>query len=275
MSKTALVWLTLYAGSLFGSFLNPTYGLMGIMTEYYRRPVLQWWGDELPRLRWNFIVTTVFAVTVLMKFSDARPLERIDKSTKFWWTAFAINLWLVALILPYDRARAYEFAVYWSKVAILMPLLLLAVLRTRKAIDLFIFANVIGVGVWGWDAYMAPRREASRLVNVGSSDTLDDNSAAVHLILMMPLITAMILNAGDKIRRIVSVISLPLTINTFILCNSRGATVGLASALWLVPFLAKKGHRLRSLGVGVAVAGEVDERPRPSRGQKRVSELAM
>ncbi len=255
MSKTALLWLALYCGSLVATWVDPMYGLIGIFTEYYRRPGYQWWGNELPNLRWNFIVTAAFAASVFVRYGDLSSLPKVHKSTLFWWAAFAVNLWLVALINPIDRVRALEFATYWSKVALMMPLLLVLVLRSRRSIDLFILANIVGVAIWGWDAYTDPHREASRLVRIGSGDTLNDNAAAIHLLLILPLVVITILNSKSRIQRIIALVALPLTVNTLILCNSRGSMVGLAVALATVPLLARKGHRAKSFGVGLAVVG--------------------
>jgi hypothetical protein len=255
MPKTALLWLLLYCGSLIATWVDPMYGLLGVFTEYYRRPGLQWWGNELPRLRWNLIVTAIFAASVLLKYNELRPLPKVHKLTIIFFVAFAVNLWLVNLVNPIDRARGFEFAIYWSKVALMMPLLIILVLRSRRSIDLFILANIVGVAVWGWDAYTDPRREAARLVGIGSGDTYNDNFAANHLLLILPLIVITILNARTTLHRIVAVVALPLVVNTLILCNSRGSMVGLAIALATVPLLARKGHRAKSLAIGVAVVG--------------------
>jgi hypothetical protein len=225
---------------------------MGVMLEYYRRPELQWWGDELPQLRWNFIVTLVFAVSLLARQGSLPPAPRVDKAVVGWGIAFAINLWLVNVIFPVDRARAFEFAIYWSKVGIIMPMLLVLALRSRRDLDLFILANTVGLAIWGWEAYTDPKRDASRLVGIGSGDTLDDNAAATHLVLMLPLIVATLLDAKSLVRRAVAAASVVLTINTLVLCNSRGSMVGLAAAVALVPLMARKGHRARAVGAGAA-----------------------
>jgi hypothetical protein len=260
MSKTAMAWLALYSTSLLATWANPLYGLMGVMTEYYRRPSLQWWGNELPALRWNFIVTLVFAASAIFAAATRRDsfnaLPKPDKSVVFWWTLFAVNLLLVNLVFPIDRAWAMDKTVYWAKVGVMMPALIIMVVRSRKAIDMFILANVIGVAFWGWEAYTDPKREASRLVNIGSGDTLNDNMAANHLVLMLPLIVVLLLNAEGKIRKLIAGLSLPLTVNTIILCNSRGSTLGLLAGLATVPLFARKGHRAKSVVLGaVVVAG--------------------
>ena len=257
MSKTAMLWLALYSSFGLATWVNPIWGVLGVLTEYYRRPGFQWWGNELPRLRWNLIITSVFAISAVLAAATRRdtfvPLPKVDKKAVFWWSLFALNLLIVNVALPIDRDWATDKSIYWLKVGVMMPTLLLLSVRSRRSIDLFILANVIGVAVWGWEAYTDPKREAGRLIRIGSGDTLNDNMAANHLVLMLPLVVVTLISGVTKLQKAIAAISLPLTVNTIILCNSRGSTVGLVMALGSVLLLAKKGHRAKSVVMGVGV----------------------
>jgi len=252
-----MLWLAMYSGFSLATWANPIWGVMGVMTEYYRRPGFQWWGNELPRLRWNLIVTSIFAVSALaaavMKRDNFAPLPKVDKKVLFWWSLFALNLLLVNVAFPLDRTWALDKSIYWVKVGVLMPTLLLLSIRSRRSIVLFILANVTGVAVWGWEAYTDPKREAGRLVRIGSGDTLNDNMAANHLVLMLPLVVITLMNGVSKLQKAIGAISLPLTVNTIILCNSRGSTVGLVMGLGSLFLLARKGHRAKSIVMCAAV----------------------
>ena len=59
MSLTAIVWALLYGIALLGALVNPIFGLFGYLLEYFQRPALYWWGDDLPDLRWNFTIAVV------------------------------------------------------------------------------------------------------------------------------------------------------------------------------------------------------------------------
>src|SRR5205085_9090271 len=105
-----------------------------------------------------------------------------------------------------------------------------------------------------WQAYLDPHRLAGRLMNVGSSDTLNDNLAAAHLLTVVPFLCVYALTAKNKWLRILSLAAAPFIVNAFILCNSRGATVGLVAALLAGLMVARSGHRLRVAVAGVSVA---------------------
>jgi hypothetical protein len=93
-----------------------------------------------------------------------------------------------------------------------------------------------------------------RLMNVGSSDTLHDNLAAAHLLTLVPMLCVYALTAADIRLRALAVVTAPFIINTFILCNSRGATLGLAVTGLAAMMLARRGHRIKMVGVAIAFA---------------------
>jgi putative inorganic carbon (HCO3(-)) transporter len=113
--------------------------------------------------------------------------------------------------------------------------------------------HIAGAGWWGWEAYIDPERDAGRLLNVGSSDTLNDNQAAGHLLTVLPFVMLFAFFVKDKRLRGLAIVAAPLVVNTFILCNSRGAMVGMVVALVCTLFLAKKGHRRRMVYAAAAV----------------------
>ncbi len=88
--------------------------------------------------------------------------------------------------------------VQWIKMAIIFPLLVVGVIRSRNAFNLFVVTNFLGAFWWGWQAWVDPKREQSRLLNIGSGDTLNDNSAAAHLVALLPLAIIYLLTEKDK-----------------------------------------------------------------------------
>ena len=66
MSITALLWVTLYCAAVIVAVANPLFGALGYLPESYMRPELKWWGDELPVLRYNLIISLVVAGTCVI-----------------------------------------------------------------------------------------------------------------------------------------------------------------------------------------------------------------
>jgi MFS family permease len=89
-------------------------------------------------------------------------------------------------------------------------------------------------------------------VGLGGPDSLDDNSAAAHIIPVLPFL-ALYLYQGSALQRVAAIVSAPFIINMLILCNSRGATIGMALAMFVGVLLMGWRLRLR-LALMVALA---------------------
>jgi hypothetical protein len=160
---------------------------------------------------------------------------------------------LVTATVAVNRETSWEWVVQWGKMALIFPLLVVGVVRTRATFNLFVIANMLGSAWWGWNAYTNPKREAGRLVDIGSGDSLDDNGAAAHLLTVLPFALILLLTEKkDKRLRAVALAAVPLVINTLILCNSRGAMVGVVAAMAAAILLVRTGYRGRLIGVGAA-----------------------
>jgi O-antigen ligase len=128
------------------------------------------------------------------------------------------------------------------------------VIRSRGAFNLFAVTHMIGCFWWGWDSWRDPKRVAGRLQNVGSGDSLDDNSAAAHLVTILPLTLVYLLVDKDKRFKAIALIATPFIVNTLILCNSRGAILGVIAAMLATLGMIRKGYRMRLAVVGVIMA---------------------
>ena len=91
-------------------------------------------------------------------------------------------------------------------------------------------ALVLGALSWGWDAYTAPHFNSGRLIAIGGPDSFNDNEAAAHVIPTLPFL-ALFFWQGNRWQRILAIVAAPFIVNMLILCNSRGASVGVAVAL--------------------------------------------
>ena len=253
MPKMTIAWLILYWGGLFLSFVSPVYGLVVYLFEYYLRPYLHWWGNDLPNWRYSLIVSVVVLVTYFMKRSDLPEQRFKDNPALKWLLLFGFNM-LFVLPMAVNSAESQEAMWFFWKLIALYAVII-AVLRTEWAFNAFVAMHIGGAAWWGWEAYQDPKRDAGRLLNVGSSDTLNDNQAAGHLLTVLPFILLFLFFAKDKKQRALALVAGPLVINTFILCNSRGATIGMLVALACTLMFAKSGHRMRMAAAGVGVLG--------------------
>lgn len=255
MSITALLWTSLYCSALVGTFSNPILGCLGYLLEYYMRPELKWWGRDLPDLRYNLIISMAIGASFVMRRSTLREMKDTSNPALKWLLGLGTVMLLVTGAFAVDTTVSWNWMGQWVKMAIVFPLLVVGVLRSRKAFDIFVMAHILGAFWWGWEAWNDPHREASRLLSVGSGDTLNDNAASSHLLTVIPFIVVYLLTAEERWKRAMALIALPFVVNTVILCNSRGATLGMMAAFAASMILVRRGDRLRMVAVGLAMAG--------------------
>jgi len=247
-----IFWIVTYVGGLIAAFINPLYGLLDYLFEYYLRPKLHWWGDqELPDWRWNFIVATVAITAFLIRRGSLPKIPRLHNPALKWFIALSLSM-VVVTTWSVDYETSWGETVAFLKLVLLYGIIV-GNIRTKGMFDAFMAVHIAGAGWWGWQSYIDPKRLSGRLMYVGSGDTLNDNLAAAHLLTVVPILFVYALTAKDKRLRILSLVTAPFIINTFILCNSRGATVGMAAAAAAAILLARPGHRVRMLGATAVV----------------------
>jgi hypothetical protein len=250
--KFTIFWLTVYFGGMLGSFFNPMLGLLAYLFEYYLRPRLHWWGVPwLPDWRWNLMIGSVAILTFVMRRQSLVEMPRVTNPALKWFVAFICSMVVVSTWSVFPE-KSWQEVSDFGKLLLLYGLIIGNV-RTQGLFDAFMGAHIAGAGWWGWQAYVDPSRISGRLVNVGSSDTLSDNLAAAHLLTVLPIVCVYALMAKDKRLRALALVCAPFIVNTFILCNSRGATIGLAAGLIVALMVARSGHRLKMLGAALAI----------------------
>jgi putative inorganic carbon (hco3(-)) transporter len=253
MSKTTLVWVLIYTSGFVTTFFVPAYGTFTYLFEYYLRPSLHWWGEPLPPWRYNFIISTALTFAYLMHRPNMRKLVDAHRGPAGMLVGMAV---LMAFVTPMavDPSRSWDLLTQYLKFLLFFGLIV-GTLRSEEHFDLFILVHLLGAGWWGWEVYVDPKREQGRLYNIGSGDTLGDNKAASHLLTVIPFVLMYALMHKDKRLRGAAIVVMPLIVNAVILCNSRGATVGMVAALAMALLITKSGHRLRSIALAVGMAG--------------------
>src|SRR5690606_5623169 len=67
ISKTGLLFLALFFGSLAGAIIHPIWPLAGYLIDYYQHPPLRWWGRQLPDgFRWALMASLTLLVSCLL-----------------------------------------------------------------------------------------------------------------------------------------------------------------------------------------------------------------
>jgi putative inorganic carbon (HCO3(-)) transporter len=252
MSKSALAWaIGLVTGTVL-SFRDPIFGLLTYLWEYYNHPPLRWWGHELPQWRWSLIVASMFFASYSVHGKTIFRREILRHRSTQWLVVFLVIATLVTAFLAIDPARSLDYVVDLAKLTLLFCLIV-GVVNDYRKYQWITMALVLGALMWGWNAHFNPHFVAGRLERIGGPDSYNDNEAAAHVIPVLPFL-ALFFWQGNKWQRIAAVVAAPFIVNMIILCNSRGATMGIAGALVAGVLLMNWRLRLRLALVALLAA---------------------
>jgi hypothetical protein len=251
MSKTALTWVIgLITGTIL-SFRDPIFGFLAYLWEYYNHPPMRWWGDELPDLRWSLLVASMLFASYSFHGKTIFRREIFRHKSTQWLVTLLFVAVVVTTFLAIDPERSRGYVLDIAKLTLLFCLIV-GVVTDYDKYRWVTTALVLGALSWGWDAYNNPHFDSGRLIAIGGPDSFNDNEAAAHVIPTLPFL-ALFFWQGTKWQRIIALVAAPFIINMIILCNSRGATIGIASGL--VVGLILMNWRLRLRLAVVALAG--------------------
>ena len=250
MSQTAFVWLVAYTASIVMAFVNPAYGLFGYFLDYYAHPPLRWWGDELPDLRWSLIVSFVTLVGLLIHSAKLPGVKPESNRQVKWLVMLVVTSILVTPTMAVVKEQSWDKTIEIIKLAILY-ILISKTIRTKEHFRYLILIQIVGVLLWGWTAFDNPKRIDGRLTGIGGPDSIRDNGTAAHLLAVLPFIGVVFLE-GRAWEKVICLVAAAFALNAFVLCNSRGAFVGLLLT-GLYTLLITKGRLRRKMVVGLSM----------------------
>ena len=236
MSISAITYLALCSlGIIVAILKDPFYGLITYLFTYYNFPYNQWWGNEVPTLRWSLIPALVTFVGYLLhnrKFANNRFL------------AFPPTKWIIIFLLlsiaitPFAVApQKHNKSIIDILKFVLLYFLIIKLIRDKKQYKIFVWSHIIGCFRFGWLAYEDP--SSGRLEGIGGPDTSESNLLAALLVTAIPFQIYYFLSGG-KWEKILCVLTAPFILNAIVLCNSRGALLGIIFTGIAALFLTKK-----------------------------------
>ena len=125
-------------------------------------------------------------------------------------------------------------------------------MRTKLHYKMFVWIQVWGNFLFGWQSHGA-KLTGGRLEGIGGAETKTSNGLANHMIMVLPFFNNMFFY-GNKWEKIAVVLAAPWVLNAIVLCNSRGAFLGLLTLVIMAFVRAPKKNRKKML-VGMMLGG--------------------
>lgn len=250
--KTILFFALFSCGCVLSLF-NPLWGVLNYMLVYQTNPTDTWWGKPLVEVGIRFSLLTSLCVLTGLALG-ARQLPRIERGFSTWEAGLIIMVVIAGATRAFGigtdpQASAYAFEKLWKM--FVFVLILTRVAASRRNFRYVLWIIVIGMLYLGWDAYTANPDNFvhGRLEEIGGADFSTTSGAAAHTVAMLPLIGAVFLTTRSWYARVVSVLAGGLAMNTFILCRTRSAFLGLLAGAVVAGVLAPRSRRHRIHGL--------------------------
>ena len=100
------------------AFVHPVYGLLGYYFDYYLHPPLQWWGKDLPDLRWSLAISVV-TVSAFFLRQNILPELRVKQFPQTKWLILLVFTSLLVTLspLPVWQEKSWEKVFELAKLA--------------------------------------------------------------------------------------------------------------------------------------------------------------
>ncbi len=225
--------LVFVIGSAAALLKDPLWGLLVYVYVYYNIPAHQWWGGQLPDFRWSMISAAILLISCFLHKEKLSSLTFRENKVGMCLLALLV---LMIVVMPFtpnpDRSwgKIYDFFRY-----VLIFFVVGKILSDFRRYKFFI--GILSFCTFYLTVLAQHYFRGGRLDGVGLPDGSDANMLAALMVLFIPIFVVIgITERGWQ--RWAAFCALPLVLNTFVMCGSRGAFVGLAVqgviAVWLL-----------------------------------------
>ena len=242
-----LVVLAVVAGSLPVILFRPYFGLLVYAWLAYLRPQDMAWGltRVLPLSQW---VAVAMVIGLLFAMGRERWLEVRVQTVLLILLAGWISLTVVTAVMPELSWVLYGY--YWK--AIVIAILTTGLVRDRQRFRLLLILIAFCIGALGAKrGLIGLLREGVRYSDGPGGFMADNNSFALALNMVLPLLAGIVMVEKQKAIKIAAGVMAALSILTILFTFSRG---GLLTLAVVVPALVWHSRRRLLVGAVIAVA---------------------
>lgn len=248
MSFTAATWAALAGFLLIGSVARPAWAVALYMLTFFAAPQLWWWGNDLPSIRYALIAGWILLVSAVA-CDSSRTIRGPARLASYAAIGMVVNATAVHFFLASHPEISIDGYVELLKY-VLLYFLLRSAIHDKRDLQLVLITMALGVAYIGYEVTINERGDfaGSRLEGVGAPGADTANALASMLLVVLPLIGSLFID-GTRWHKLLVVVAAPLALNVVILCNSRGAFLGLITAGAVFLFLSRGPTRKKAVRI--------------------------
>ncbi len=222
MPITALVFMAIFVVGLIATIYNPVFGILLYIFEWHNHPPYMWWGDNVPDLRYPFLISIVTLISFIFKHNKLRSYSQVSLGPFWWLLALLVWMYVVTFGWAFKPDESFKQTFEFTKFVVFY-LLIIFIIREWKHYRWFILTLMVGVANFGRIAY---ERGSNRYLGVIAPNATEENAISAHVVSTMPYFGIRFLDKNRWLKIFV-VLSAPFLVNLLILANSRGAFVAM------------------------------------------------
>lgn len=217
---TPIFFLVVFSlGCLLTLFRNPIFGIYTYLFTFYMSPSHNWWGDEVPELRYLFIVGIVTLISSLIYKDTSNRLNWLKLAPSKILLSLVCYMW-IQYFWAIDVDVHLDGTITFTK-HLVIYYLIYKLVNTREKINTFLLVHIVGCF---WFGYLALDASGGRLESIGGP-VGGSNELGIHVSTAL-IIGGMMWMLSTGWIRILILVCLPFIANTLILTISRGAFLG-------------------------------------------------
>ncbi len=249
MSISAIVFAILYFGGLLLTLYNPVFGVLTYVFEWHNHPPYQFWGDQLPDLRWSLTPALFTLISLIINRKKLPQLASFNYRPFIWMLFYILNAFLVSATVAVNPEESYIKAELLLKLGVLY-FLMTQIIRTERDYRWLIWVIILCVGNMGRLAYdMGSHRDLGFKLP-GSSEA---NALSAHMMAILPFFMFYFMD-GNRWQKLLLLVMIPFVLNAVVLANSRGTFLGLVAIAIFTLIWTRGKVRLRVVGVLIITA---------------------
>lgn len=254
MSKFALLFLFIFIVGIGATFMvSGASSFILYQLIYFLNPDNRWWSAAIPGISYSFVASILMLGALAMKYREC--------SNQAPWAEIPAFKWMIALLASYYLAYLFalnasthdRFTFEFTKL-VLIVLVAYKLVNTQRALDISLWAYILGATYIGYVATITGRNSAGRVEGIGTVDANDANDLAAALV---PTAAILMYYAwmGNKKVKVLCAFCGVFIVNGLVLINSRGAFLGVVAGagLYLLYMIFSRYRRKGQRGMAVLI----------------------
>ncbi len=253
MSSKGLLFIGFFAVCSIGALFLPHLGVYGYIADYCLNPAGQWWGRPFVGMgmRFSFILAAATMAGIFLQRKKLKFGEKLFLKQEIYLLFFLVTIWVLFFISPetVGRYTSTDHPVVKLTKVIIFTMMMTHIFTDMKKINGLFWVLITVSLLLGIKAHDVPYSAfmGGRLEGIGGVDFSEANYFGAFMATMLPLIGTQFLCGKTWYIKLYCLVAGVFTVNTVILCRSRGAFLGLVIGGVAALFYAPKEFRKKIL----------------------------